>query len=72
MMKLLIFLCTFLATQTISAQYDGNILKGKKWAVCGDSFSSGDFKGSEEDYIIHEGRYEGKKKVYGYEVNPES
>lgn len=66
MMKLLIFLCTFLATQTISAQYDGNILKGKKWAVCGDSFSSGDFKGSEEDYIIHEGRYEGKKKVYGY------
>ena len=66
MMKLLIFLCTFLATQTISAQYDGNILKGKKWAVCGDSFSSGDFKGSEVDYIIHEGRYEGKKKVYGY------
>lgn len=61
-------LATLTAASTYAQQpYDGNILKGKKWAVCGDSFSSGDFKGLEEsEYKIKEGRYAGKKAVYGY------
>lgn len=56
------------ATVGASAQqYDGNILKGKKWAVCGDSFSSGDFRGiNDESFKIKEGRYAGKKAVYSY------
>lgn len=48
-----------------------NILYNKKWAVCGDSFSSGDFYGiegieSSDEYIIKEGKYKGKYAVYGY------
>lgn len=43
-----------------------NVLRGKKWAVIGDSFSNGDFTGSQEDYIIREGKYTGKNAVYGY------
>ena len=44
-----------------------DILYGKKWAVCGDSFSSGDFTNAlDSDYIITEGIYAGEKKVYGY------
>lgn len=43
-----------------------NILEGKKWAVCGDSFSNGDFTGSTEDNTISDGLYAGKNKVYGY------
>lgn len=43
-----------------------NVLRGKKWAVVGDSFSNGDFTGSQEDYIIKEGKYTGKNAVYGY------
>lgn len=43
-----------------------NVLRGKKWAVVGDSFSNGDFTGSQEDYIIREGKYAGKNAVYGY------
>ena len=43
-----------------------NILYGKKWAVCGDSFSNGDFNGLEDGYTIEEGIYKGKNKVYGY------
>ncbi|MDO4961166.1 MAG: SGNH/GDSL hydrolase family protein [Eubacteriales bacterium] len=46
-----------------------SILKGKKWAVCGDSFSSGDFKKGPEDavnVITEPGTYQGFKKVYGY------
>ena len=44
-----------------------NILYGKKWAVCGDSFSEGNFSNAlDTDYIITEGKYKGKYKVYGY------
>lgn len=43
-----------------------NILNGKKWAVCGDSFSHGDFTGLEGGYTIEDGIYKGKNKVYGY------
>jgi hypothetical protein len=44
-------------------------LFGKKWAVCGDSFTNGGWKASEitpSDYISEEGLYKGYKKVYGY------
>ena len=63
-----IYLLIIFAAMTIaaSAQYDGNPLKGKKWAVCGDSFSSGDFKGGDDDILFTEGKFKGKKKVYGY------
>ena len=63
---LLMTMAMMAVVTSVFAQYDGNILKGKKWAVCGDSFSSGDFKGGTDDYIIHGGRYDGKKAVYGY------
>ena len=44
-----------------------DILKGKKWAVCGDSFSNGDFKEAlDQDILITEGRYAGQKKTYGF------
>ena len=42
-----------------------NILYGKKWAVCGDSFSNGDFKGGEEP-LFTDGPFAGQRKTYGY------
>ena len=44
---------------------DHNILYGKKWAVCGDSFSNGDFKGGTEP-IFEDGPFAGQRKTYGY------
>ena len=45
----------------------GNVLYGKKWAVCGDSFSAGDFNNAlDTDYTITDGLYKGRNKVYGY------
>lgn len=42
-------------------------LWGKKWAVCGDSFSAGDFSRSPvSGNTITEGRYAGQYKVYGF------
>lgn len=43
----------------------GNILLGKKWAVCGDSFSEVVSTTTEESYIVG-GKYDGQKKSYGY------
>ena len=44
-----------------------DILYGKKWAVCGDSFSAGDFTNALDfDYTIADGIYAGENKVYGY------
>lgn len=46
---------------------DGNILRGKKWCACGDSFTHGDFTGlKEEEKYIEDGIYQGKMKVYPY------
>jgi hypothetical protein len=42
-----------------------NILHGKKWAVCGDSFSDSFSAPSEAD-VIPDGKYAGKHKIYGY------
>ena len=44
-----------------------NVLFGKKWAVCGDSFTNGDFKGSAEgEPLFADGPFAGKRKTYGY------
>lgn len=44
-----------------------NILFGKKWAVCGDSFTNGDFKNAPDtDFVLEEGPYKGQKKTYGF------
>ena len=44
-----------------------NALYNKKWAVCGDSFSAGDFTNAIiKDNILTTGRYIGKNRVYGY------
>lgn len=43
----------------------GNILLGKKWAVCGDSFSEVVSTTTEDSYIKG-GLYDGQKKSYGY------
>lgn len=41
-----------------------NVLKGKKWVVCGDSFTAG----SGLESTISSGRYEGKTPVYPYVI----
>ncbi len=43
-----------------------NILYGKKWAVCGDSFTNGDFKGAPDgEPLFTDGPFSGKRKTYG-------
>ncbi len=43
----------------MSSEYNGNILYGKKWAVCGDSFTAG-VTGT----LLSEGLYKGKSRAY--------
>lgn len=45
---------------------NGNVLNGKKWVACGDSFTQGDFSGSSEEYVFQDGKYAGLYKVYPY------
>lgn len=46
---------------------EGNVLYGKKYTACGDSFTEGDFTNSPtEDYRFEEGLYAGCHKVYPY------
>lgn len=46
---------------------DGNVLYAKKWAVCGDSFTNGDFKLSPEgEPIFENGPFAGCRKTYDY------
>lgn len=45
-------------------EYDGNILKGKKWTACGDSFTEGDFTG-----FIDENGLSGKNSPVIYDGN---
>lgn len=43
-----------------------NILSGKKWAVCGDSFTNGDFKGAPDgEPLFTDGAFAGARKTYG-------
>lgn len=47
-------------------EYDGNILKGKKWTACGDSFTEGDFTG-----FVDENGLSGKNSPVIYDGNRE-
>ena len=45
----------------------GNILYGKKYCACGDSFTAGAFQNSlTNDYIFEDGKYKGQYKLYPY------
>lgn len=52
----------------IETQSGGNILYGKKWVACGDSFTANGYNASdgfdESEYIYQDGRFAGRYKVY--------
>lgn len=56
------------ATVNIETQSGGNILYGKKWVACGDSFTANGYNTSdgfdESVYIYQNGRFAGRYKVY--------
>ncbi len=46
---------------------NSNLLCGKKWAACGDSFTNGDFHGAPEgEPLFTEGPFAGKRRTYDY------
>lgn len=49
----------------MNKENNGNVLTGKKWAVCGDSFTNGDFNGGESERFT-DGKYVGQYKTYDY------
>ena len=56
------------AAVNIETQSGGNILYGKKWVACGDSFTANGYNASdgfdESVYIYQDGRFAGRYKVY--------
>ena len=56
-------------TENEETEYS-NALKGKKWAVCGDSFTAGDFTGDvdEADSKFTSGAFIGQNKVYARHI----
>ena len=47
--------------------FTGNVLDGKKWVACGDSFTHGDFQRSmTDDYTFTDSPYYGQNKVYPF------
>ena len=58
------------AAVNIETQSGGNILYGKKWVACGDSFTHGGYNASdgfdEAVYIYQDGRFTGHNIVYPY------
>lgn len=51
----------------VTQLYHTDVLYGKKWVACGDSFTAGSFNGSlTNDYTITDGMYKGHYKVYPY------
>lgn len=54
----------------IETQSGGNILYGKKWVACGDSFTHGGYNASDgfdsSVYVYQDGRFAGKNIVYPY------
>ena len=50
-----------------AVSYAGNVLDGKKWVACGDSFTHGDFQRSmTDDYTFTDSPYYGQNKVYPF------
>lgn len=58
------------AAVDIKTQSGGNILSGKKWVACGDSFTHGGYNASDgfdsSVYVYQDGRFAGKNIVYPY------
>ena len=52
--------------ELLEALLRANVLWEKKWVACGDSFTEGDFKDSDEEYLFADGLYAGQKKVYPF------
>ena len=52
--------------ELIEALLRSNVLWEKKWVSCGDSFTEGDFKDSEENFRFTDGLYAGEKMVYPF------
>ena len=54
------------------AEYNGNVLYGKKWVACGDSFTAGGYDASDgfdkSVYIYQDGRFAGQQKVYPFMI----
>lgn len=50
----------------LSAYVNKNVLYGKKYVSCGDSFTEGDFTGADFNYKFTDGDYFGKNIVYPY------
>lgn len=54
-------------TKLVEELKAANVLWGKKWVACGDSFTEGDFRDSpEKELTFTEGLYAGEKKVYPF------
>ena len=54
-------------TELDEAVKGGNVLNGKKWVACGDSFTHGDYSNSPvNDYTLRTGKYAGQLKVYPF------
>ena len=59
-------------TKLVEELKAANVLWGKKWVACGDSFTEGDFRDSQEAELkFTEGLYTGEKKVYPFFINIE-
>ena len=57
-------LCTNITTHLMNGKL-GNLLYGKKWAVCGDSFTAQGYSPSNK---LEDGKYKGKNKTYPWFV----
>ena len=54
-------------TKLVEELQASNVLWGKKWVACGDSFTEGDFTDSTDtDLTFAEGLYKGENKVYPF------
>lgn len=55
-------------TKLVEELRASNVLWGKKWVACGDSFTEGDFKDAPagEELKFADGLYAGEKKVYPF------
>ncbi|MBQ9765198.1 MAG: SGNH/GDSL hydrolase family protein [Lachnospiraceae bacterium] len=55
-------------TRLVEELQASNVLWGKKWVACGDSFTEGDFKHAPEgtELTFADGLYAGEKKVYPF------
>lgn len=55
-------------TAAVQAVTGANVLTGKKWVACGDSFTHGDFTGLDDptEYTFQDAPYQGENMVYPF------